>query len=90
MKGFNFEKNLTHQENAVKSTLAVFEDLQLHLVSEVDKNHVNRNNTPRSKSFRPWRIKSMLFFDIITVYLYTFSAQNTFRVANSIIALTSN
>ncbi|MEZ4986513.1 MAG: type III restriction-modification system endonuclease [Saprospiraceae bacterium] len=41
MKGFNFEKNLTHQENAVKSTLAVFENLQVHPVPEVDKNCIN-------------------------------------------------
>ena len=41
MKGFNFEKNLLHQENAVESTLAVFENLQLHPVSEVDKNYIN-------------------------------------------------
>jgi len=41
MKGFNFEKNLSHQENAVESTLAVFENLQLHPVSEVDKNYIN-------------------------------------------------
>lgn len=41
MKGFNFEKNLSHQENAVESTLAVFEGLQLHPVAEVDKNYIN-------------------------------------------------
>ncbi len=41
MKGFNFEKNLSHQENAVESTLAVFENLQLHTVAEVDKNYIN-------------------------------------------------
>lgn len=41
MKGFNFEKNLSHQENAVESTLVVFENLQLHNVPEVDKNFIN-------------------------------------------------
>lgn len=41
MKGFNFEKNLSHQENAVESTLTVFENLQLHPVSEVEKNYIN-------------------------------------------------
>ncbi|MBN2746275.1 MAG: type III restriction-modification system endonuclease [Bacteroidales bacterium] len=41
MKGFNFEKNLLHQENAVKSTLAVFENLQSHPVLEVDRNFIN-------------------------------------------------
>ncbi len=38
---FNFEKNLSHQENAVESTLAVFENLQSHVVSTVDSNFVN-------------------------------------------------
>jgi len=41
MKGFNFEKNLSHQESAVESTLAVFENLQLHPVAEVNKNYIN-------------------------------------------------
>lgn len=41
MKGFNFEKNLAHQESAVKSTLAVFENLQLHSVSEVEQKAIN-------------------------------------------------
>ncbi len=38
---FNFEKNLPHQEKAVDSTLAVFNDLQLHSMPEVDKNYIN-------------------------------------------------
>lgn len=41
MKGFNFEKNLSHQEKAVISTLAVFENLQQHPISHVDKNYIN-------------------------------------------------
>ena len=41
MKGFNFEKNLPHQAHAVESTLSVFENLQLHPVTEVDKNYIN-------------------------------------------------
>jgi type III restriction enzyme len=41
MAAFNFEKNLSHQENAVTSTLAVFENLQLHTIAEVDKNYIN-------------------------------------------------
>jgi type III restriction enzyme len=41
MAAFNFEKNLSHQENAVKSTLAVFENLQVQKVIEVDKNFIN-------------------------------------------------
>jgi type III restriction enzyme len=41
MAGFNFEKNLSHQANAVESTLAVFENLQLHHVLDVDKSFIN-------------------------------------------------
>ena len=41
MKGFNFEKNLSHQESAVESALAVFENMQLHPVSDFDRNHIN-------------------------------------------------
>ena len=41
MNGFNFEKNLPHQENAVESSLALFENLQPHPVTEVEKNLAN-------------------------------------------------
>jgi len=41
MQGFNFEKNLVHQEAAVESTLSVFENLQLHSVTQIDKNFIN-------------------------------------------------
>lgn len=41
MKGFNFEKKLTHQENAVKSTLAVFDELQTYPVPEIDSHYTN-------------------------------------------------
>jgi len=41
MKGFNFEKDLLHQKQAVESTIAVFENLLLIQPSEVDKNYIN-------------------------------------------------
>ncbi len=41
MAAFNFEKNLLHQDIAVESTLAVFENLQVHSVSETNKNFIN-------------------------------------------------
>lgn len=41
MKSFNFEKNLAHQENAVKSTLAVFDGLQVHAMPQIDSNLIN-------------------------------------------------
>jgi len=41
MKGFNFEKNLSHQSHAVDSTIAVFENISLVHPTEVDKNYIN-------------------------------------------------
>ncbi len=41
MKGFNFEKNLSHQENAVKSTLAIFENIDLHTNTIDNENCMN-------------------------------------------------
>lgn len=41
MKGFNFEKNLNHQSQAVNSTVAVFEHLQLLKAEGADKNCIN-------------------------------------------------
>jgi len=38
MKGFNFEKNLQHQTQAVESTVAVFENLDIKKANiEYDK-----------------------------------------------------
>ncbi|MBN8568067.1 MAG: type III restriction-modification system endonuclease [Ignavibacteria bacterium] len=41
MKGFNFEKNLHHQSQAVDSTIDVFENLDIIQPTEADKNHIN-------------------------------------------------
>ncbi|WP_026777420.1 type III restriction-modification system endonuclease [Polaribacter sp. Hel_I_88] len=41
MKGFNFEKNLEHQTQAVESTVAVFRDLEKHAVSKIDQHFIN-------------------------------------------------
>ncbi|GAB5417591.1 MAG: type III restriction-modification system endonuclease [Crocinitomicaceae bacterium] len=41
MKGFNFEKNLNHQSQAVNNTVAVFEHLQLRKAEGADKNCIN-------------------------------------------------
>ena len=41
MKGFNFEKNLSHQSHAVDSTITVFENISLVLPTEADKNYIN-------------------------------------------------
>ena len=41
MKGFNFEKNLSHQSQAVESTLAVFEGVELTPPTSIDRQHIN-------------------------------------------------
>ncbi|MEI2737874.1 MAG: hypothetical protein V9F01_03715 [Chitinophagaceae bacterium] len=41
MKGFNFEKNLSHQSHAVDSTIAVFDNISLVQPTEADKNYIN-------------------------------------------------
>lgn len=41
MKGFNFEKNLQHQSQAVKSTVAVFDNLETEKAKGVDKQFLN-------------------------------------------------
>ena len=41
MKGFNFEKNLQHQTQAVESTIAVFENLEIKKPEGVDKQFIN-------------------------------------------------
>lgn len=41
MKGFNFEKNLQHQSQAVKSTVAVFDNLEVENPKGVDKQFLN-------------------------------------------------
>ena len=41
MKGFNFEKNLQHQSQAVKSTVSVFDNLEIENLKVVDKQFLN-------------------------------------------------
>jgi len=41
MKGFNFEKDLLHQKQAVESTIAVFQNIPIIQPAEVDKNYIN-------------------------------------------------
>ncbi|QTD38037.1 type III restriction-modification system endonuclease [Polaribacter batillariae] len=41
MKGFNFEKNLQHQTQAVKSTVAVFNNLEVKNPKGIDKHFLN-------------------------------------------------
>jgi type III restriction enzyme len=41
MKGFNFEKNLSHQSHAVNSTDMEFENIRLVPPTEVEKNYIN-------------------------------------------------
>jgi len=41
MNGFNFEKDLLHQKQAVESTIAVFENLKLISPVQAEKNYIN-------------------------------------------------
>jgi len=41
MKGFNFEKNLQHQTQAVESTVTVFDNLEVKINTGVDKQFLN-------------------------------------------------
>jgi len=41
MKGFNFEKNLQHQSQAVKSTVSVFNNLEIENPEGIDKQFLN-------------------------------------------------
>ncbi len=41
MAGFNFEKNLNHQSQAVESTIAVFENINFVSPIEINKNYIN-------------------------------------------------
>lgn len=41
MKGFNFEKNLQHQSQAVKSTVSIFDNLEIENPKGVDKQFLN-------------------------------------------------
>lgn len=41
MAGFNFEKNLEHQSNAVKSTVGVFDNLEINIKQGIEKEYVN-------------------------------------------------
>lgn len=41
MKGFNFEKNLAHQSQAVENTIAVFDGLEIQEPKSIDKQYIN-------------------------------------------------
>ena len=38
---FNFEKNLAHQQQAVESTLSIFDDLYVQSKTELDRSFIN-------------------------------------------------
>lgn len=42
MKGFNFEKNLTHQTQAVESICSVFENIELRQEEKVKIKHAEK------------------------------------------------
>lgn len=60
MKGFNFEKNLSHQSQAVKSTISVFENLALIQPDEPVKNSVNPVFDYISENTYPGNIRKIM------------------------------
>ena len=58
-KGFNFEKNLSHQSQAVDSTIEVFQNIPLIQPTEVDKNFINSCFDFKSTTAYPLNIKTI-------------------------------
>lgn len=56
MQGFNFEKNLNHQTQAVNSTVAVFEHVHLNASTGVDSNFINPSFDLQEGSIYPQNI----------------------------------
>jgi type III restriction enzyme len=48
MAGFNFEKNLLHQQKAVDAVVDVFKDLEVHPATSPEKNHANPSFADRT------------------------------------------
>ena len=61
MKGFNFEKNLNHQSQAVESTIAVFENIPVVLPTEADKNYINATFDFATERNYPDNIKAIQY-----------------------------
>ncbi|MDD4180617.1 MAG: type III restriction-modification system endonuclease [Victivallaceae bacterium] len=61
MKGFNFEKNLNHQSQAVESTIAVFENISLIQPTGVDKRHINPAFDYKTDSNYPASIRAIQY-----------------------------
>ncbi|MFZ9847412.1 MAG: type III restriction-modification system endonuclease [Flavobacteriales bacterium] len=59
MKGFNFEKNLNHQSQAVDSTVAVFDNIALIQPTVTDKNYINPAFDYSSDRAYPSNIKTV-------------------------------
>lgn len=61
MKGFNFEKNLLHQKQAVESTISVFRNLERHAVAQIDAPYINpvyNNITKQGKVYDNYYIST--------------------------------
>lgn len=77
MKGFNFEKNLNHQTQAVNSTVAVFEHLEIIKPEGVDKNSIN----PILNREEPWA----KYYDNITKAQKQRGIENKVNVKSNIL-----
>lgn len=61
MKGFNFEKNLAHQKQAVASTLSIFEDLEAQAMNDIHRNFINPIYNNISKQGNDFKNKILPF-----------------------------
>ncbi len=59
MKGFNFEKNLNHQSQAVESTIDVFENIPVVQPVEAEKNYINASFNFLSDKTYPENIRAV-------------------------------
>lgn len=58
MKGFNFEKNLNHQSQAVETTIDVFENIPIVQPLETEKNYINASFNFLSDKTYPENIRA--------------------------------
>jgi restriction endonuclease len=68
MKGFNFEKNLTHQTQAVESICSVFENIDLKQPEGTEKNHINPTfNCMWWKARKATKTRNRIFLRLLPV-----------------------
>ena len=103
MKGFNFEKNLIHQTQAVESTIAVFENLEIKKAVCTDNKFINphidifssiitlkyRNNIEKIQKKNEIEIKADKSSNIIDIMMETGTGK-TYTYTKTIFELNKN